>query len=751
MIRTERLQKTYNKHSRNSNEVLKGISLTLPDTGFVCILGESGCGKTTLMNVMGGLDVFDDGTLTINGITIKGRQTRAMEAERNDKFGYIFQNYYLLSERSVAYNVYLGLHSLSLGRREKLKRVKEALDSVGMVPYAKKRVSDLSGGQQQRVAIARALARKPDIIFADEPTGNLDETNTNQVCALLRQVSSSCLVVMVTHEKRIAEQFADRIILLEEGEIKSDCENTPLSAEAALSGQIPEEHQSLRGLTGRKEQFSKEKENPADKGKRTEGWGIRTLLREALLLLWAKGHRTGWLYACLLVLTAVIVLTVGDYLTTAAIHPEDFVITDERLLEVEVIRGGVGGESLTDAFEDYLEYLEGSGLDFRIVPIVASQTFYHHDHSFYQLSELSESVAGFSYLPIDMCSEDTLIYGRMPSEPEEAVVDRFVLERFLKEDGILQASVPKLSGFLGQTLTLYKKDAVLKIVGICDAGNPTVYIDPYVVLTCATAGTSVMSLSQLKALYPGEFDELTLAEGEVYAGPNAGAQRVGGYISAAGRLRYRIAGMIDKDIYAKYIIADDQYEIFVKAMISTTRQFYICPEDKAAMKEFLSRELPQGLKGVIQINVTDHYTDYMAAYQAAVAKRLNARTIVTATILLISAVLLAFLLKARQQARTELFAVYRMLGVPRSRTLAILALESICLSAVSSLPVAFATWGVITALTALPSLSFSMILPFGAALASYIAVLCFHLAASLFPAARLLCMPPAQLAAKYDF
>lgn len=743
MIRTEQLRKTYNRHSRNSNEVLKGISLTLPDTGFVCILGESGCGKTTLMNVMGGLDVFDSGMLTINGITIKGRQTRAMEAERNDKFGYIFQNYYLLSERSVAYNVYLGLHSLPLGRREKLQRVKEALDSVGMVPYAKKRVSDLSGGQQQRVAIARALARKPDIIFADEPTGNLDETNTNQVCTLLRQVSSSCLVVMVTHEKRIAEQFADRIISLEAGEIKSDCENTPASAETALA------EKNLEGF-GQEQHFN-QKEGSRNTGKKTEGWVFRTLLKEASLLLWAKGHRTGWLYACLSVLTAVIVLTVGDYLTTAAIHPEDFIITDERLLEVEVIRGGVGGESLTDAFETYLEYLESSGLEFEIVPIVASQTSYHHDHSFYQLRELSENVSGFSYLPLSMCSEDTLIYGRMPEQPEEIVVDRFVLDRFLKEDGILQASVPKLSDFLGQTLTLYKKDAVLKIVGICDAGNPTVYMDPYAILTCATAGTSLMSLSQFKERYPGEFDELTLAEGEVYAGPNAGAQRVGGYISVAGRLRYRIAGLTDKDIYAKYVIADDQYEVIARAMVSTTRQFYICSEDKGAMKEFLRRELPQGLKGVIQLDVTDHYTDYMAAYQAAVAERLNARTIVTVTILLISAILLAFLLKARQQERMEFFAVYRMLGVPKGRTLAILALESLYLSAISSLPVVFATWGIITALTALPSLSFSMILPFGAAAFSYIAVLCFHLAASLVPAAHLLRIPPAQLAAKYDF
>ena len=195
MIQIENLKKTYNRYSRNAQAVLNGISLTLPDTGFVCILGESGCGKTTLMNVMGGLDSFDSGNITIGNVTAKRYGTAAMEAERNRRFGYIFQNYYMLTERSVTYNVYLGLHSLKLSRKEKLKRVKAALEAVGMLAYARKKTSDLSGGQQQRVSIARALARQPEIIFADEPTGNLDEANTNQVCDLRYTASSLRLFI----------------------------------------------------------------------------------------------------------------------------------------------------------------------------------------------------------------------------------------------------------------------------------------------------------------------------------------------------------------------------------------------------------------------------------------------------------------------------------------------------------------------------------------------------------------------------
>ena len=219
------LNKTYDRRRSNANHVLKDVSFTLPDTGFVCILGPSGCGKTSLLNAIGGLARFDSGTLETEHLQVSAYGTLAYEAERNRNFGYIFQNYYLLQNHSVAYNVYLGLHSLELSHGEKLRRVREALAAVDMERYLRRRVDTLSGGQQQRVAIARALARRPRVIFADEPTGNLDEANTLSICSLLRKISKTSLVVMVTHEERIASFFADRIIKLQEGRIASDSDD----------------------------------------------------------------------------------------------------------------------------------------------------------------------------------------------------------------------------------------------------------------------------------------------------------------------------------------------------------------------------------------------------------------------------------------------------------------------------------------------------------------------------------------------
>ncbi len=225
MIRVEHLNKTYDRARPGDRRVLKDVSFHLPDKGFVCILGPSGCGKTSLLNAVGGLDRFDNGTLTAGETTVTRYGTGSYEAQRNRNFGYIFQNYYLLEEHTVAYNIYLGLHSLQLRHSEKIQRIRSALKAVDMERYIHRRVGDLSGGQQQRVAIARALARRPRVIFADEPTGNLDEANTMNICALLRKAARDSLVIMVTHEERIANFFADRIIRLDQGSLISDSES----------------------------------------------------------------------------------------------------------------------------------------------------------------------------------------------------------------------------------------------------------------------------------------------------------------------------------------------------------------------------------------------------------------------------------------------------------------------------------------------------------------------------------------------
>lgn len=222
MIQLNNLHKYYNKGKQNEIHVINGTTLSLPERGFVCILGESGSGKTTLLNTMGGLDDFKQGSLSIAGETLQHYSSSKIDKIRTKHCAYIFQNYYLLQEHTVEYNIHLALDMYTLSEEEKQSRIDYVLQAVDMQKYKKRVVSYLSGGQQQRIAIARALVKTPKIIFADEPTGNLDEANTMRVMQILKKVSETCLVVMVTHEKRLASFFADRMIHVTNGRVDSD-------------------------------------------------------------------------------------------------------------------------------------------------------------------------------------------------------------------------------------------------------------------------------------------------------------------------------------------------------------------------------------------------------------------------------------------------------------------------------------------------------------------------------------------------
>lgn len=223
MIKINGLNKYYNN---GKNHVLKDINLTFEDTGLVCILGESGCGKTTLLNTIGGLDDFSSGSVDINEDHIKKYSLSESEKVRNKNFGFVFQNYYLLKDYTVYYNIRLALNIYDLTDEEKDARVNYVLDALHISKYRKKLVSQLSGGQQQRVSIARALVKSPRIILADEPTGNLDEENTIRTMSILRAISKECLVIVVTHERDIADFFADRIIKIKDGVIVKDKKNS---------------------------------------------------------------------------------------------------------------------------------------------------------------------------------------------------------------------------------------------------------------------------------------------------------------------------------------------------------------------------------------------------------------------------------------------------------------------------------------------------------------------------------------------
>ena len=221
MLEIKKISKSY-KTGNFVQQALDEVSLQFRKNEFVSILGPSGSGKTTLLNIIGGLDHYDSGDLIINNKSTKNYKENDWNAYRNNCIGFIFQNYNLIGHISILENVEMGMTLSGVGTKEKKKRAQEALEKVGLLEHAHKKPNQLSGGQMQRVAIARALANNPDIILADEPTGALDTKTSEQIMELIKEISKDKLVIMVTHNRELAEKYSTRIVELKDGKLKKD-------------------------------------------------------------------------------------------------------------------------------------------------------------------------------------------------------------------------------------------------------------------------------------------------------------------------------------------------------------------------------------------------------------------------------------------------------------------------------------------------------------------------------------------------
>lgn len=869
MIEVHKLNKTYDRYRSNANHVLRDVSFTLPDTGFVCILGPSGCGKTSLLNAMGGLDTFDNGTLSTEDVSVSRYGTGAYEQERNRNFGYIFQNYYLLENHSVAYNVYLGLHSLDLPHTEKLKRVRLALKAVDMERYIRRTVGELSGGQQQRIAIARALARRPKVIFADEPTGNLDEANTRNICTLLRQASKESLVIMVTHEERIARFFADRIIVLEEGRIAADDQSWHRDKLSAASDKVlyagdyaqqkaEEEGISLRLLrqggaapveltvvalndriviklkdsrpvslstsddtmrieegtqpvmtletVDRQENDGNElfREPPAPQCKSGKGITGGMMFREARELMKGKGARRAGLRLFLVLLTVLALLVTGDFIAISRLDPEDFSTADSHVLKISMSRGSSTDTSKTN-WNQYYKYwqlissnLESAGLEADAIPNIPN-LIECSTELFYQLENEPLRMPGCSQVPLARLDESTLIHGRMPQHSWEIVVDRQVLEASLEMNGVVQKSIKDITFFLDIPIQFGKKAYTPTIVGICDSGERAIYMSTEAMLSVCSNGTSVITLSELQELCPGVYDNLELVKLECAVILNNAGQY---FKNQVGRI-YRVGTdlyLILKAVYeeptvpANIIVSDETLELILLNCINQEVTLY-CPDkasvaaalgkmnqkktlaeisgELAALAEndptmteydFLENYLENNPEkatdelwlqyyvnaGLLEIKVSDPYGETYRAYQEAAGLRANGRTIVIATLLVLSMVMLYLLCRAQVQERLGLLAVYRLLGIPGGKLYGIFLLEGTISALRTILPAALLTWAAAQILNQIPEIELTLILPWQAAAAVSLVILGYYLLVSLLPLSRLLKLPPAQLAAKYD-
>ncbi len=253
MLELKKIKKSY-KTGDFIQKALDDFSLKFRNKEFVSILGASGSGKTTLLNIIGGLDRYDEGDLIINNKSTKQYKEKDWDSYRNNCVGFIFQNYNLINHISILENVEMAMTLSGVSTKQKRKRAKEALEKVGLKDHIHKKPNQLSGGQMQRVAIARALANNPEIILADEPTGALDSKTSKQIMDLIAEIAQDKLVIMVTHNKELAEKYSTRVVELKDGKLMSD--SNPIGKENIKEENIKIRKTAMSFLTALKLSFN---------------------------------------------------------------------------------------------------------------------------------------------------------------------------------------------------------------------------------------------------------------------------------------------------------------------------------------------------------------------------------------------------------------------------------------------------------------------------------------------------------------
>ena len=573
MIKVKNLNKYFYHHRSNEIHVINDVSIEFPKTGLVTILGESGCGKTTLMNVIGGLDDFYNGSMEYDDIVINKYSSKKMDKIRNQKIGYIFQNYLLLHQRTVYDNLMILLNMYDISLEEKNERIDYVLEAVGMLKYKKKNVSELSGGQQQRVAIARALIKSPSVILADEPTGNLDEKNTIQIMNIIKQISKKTLVILVSHEKSIAKSYSDYLIEISDGKITNKInensktlyefeddqniylkefkytnikedninidfynnDNTNINIQIIYQkgklylktnndAIVVDDDSEIKIVNEHKKTLNAEEEKESVnydlkelKYVKNPSLSFKECIQLALSNMNKLKKRIRVLSLPLLIIIVLLLLTMQSLISASFIDRQHLTALNSNVYNVEFEKADqhVVNDAWQFGYNIFYEKLTKEMPELDPV-LVASCELYFNLPEYTQLKNQRSKFSGFSIISQDHLKEEQIIFGRMPELPNEIVVDKWVLENTINDTAL--SNFMNLSTFLNMTVDLRGRDFSYKIVGICESNENSVYFDNWDILNIATSnikkqGYMICSYSQLEK-YLGKSLGYTLLDNE---------------------------------------------------------------------------------------------------------------------------------------------------------------------------------------------------------------------------------------------
>ncbi len=441
-IKVENIVKTFNRHSRNANKVLKGVSFELPEKGLTCIFGKSGSGKTTLLNIIGGLEKADSGKVYIDGECTSGKTDKI----RNAKIGFIFQNYYL--EKGYTIAEILRNQMIIAGfkdEKEIARRTEEALKLVDMERFKNKLGDALSGGQQQRVAIARAIVKGSDVILADEPTGNLDAENTMKVMDILKEISKTQLVVIVTHEVSLIKKYADSHIKIVDGELVEDGEIEETDLAPATYDNIKEGNETHSVLTT----FTK------STAKRNGRLFTSKTIFKRNNAGGEKAYSVGNVFKQIFILALAVVMTFFSFSAFEALSA----VTENKTLGKNTVYTNLNSYSvLRKTDESHYKSIDFFDTEMRT-----------GSFSYGGLASLSGIEVKYTPKAIEEGDEIAVEYGRLPQKGE-AIVSRKMAEELKREFRMKELNTDK-------AITLMTFDGEYPITGITGGDDKIIYLN----------------------------------------------------------------------------------------------------------------------------------------------------------------------------------------------------------------------------------------------------------------------------------
>ena len=806
MIIIDKLNKYYNKGRKNQIHVINNTSIELPNKGLVAMLGPSGCGKTTLLNAIGGLDKVNKGNIYINGKKITRRSASKIDNIRNLNVGYIFQDYKLIDNMTVYDNVSMVLKMIGIKDKEEVKRrVDYILERVGIYRYRHRPCAMLSGGERQRVGIARALVKNPDIILADEPTGNLDSKNTIEIMNIIKSISRDKLVILVTHEVELARFYASRIIELVDGKIEKDyvnkneddldyrIDNKVYLKDFKYQGEFKDNNINIDYYSDTVDKLNlviivkngnlyiKNKDNEKievidnssnielvnDNYKKLDksvyekySFDFDKIINKNIKLkyssifntftIFSNGFKKVFGYSLVMKLLLIgfflsslfVTYSVSNMLGILTIHDKDFVSTNKNYLTLGKVKVKVN---------DYLEYEKDNMIEY-VLPGNSLVNMNIDSSMYYQTNWAEYSISG-SLSSTSMINSNDLIYGRMPENSKEIVIDKMVYD---KTNEIEMIGLYDISRMLGTSVYLIKDILEYEIVGIVDMQSPSIYVDNSEFINIISnsgnssydyevdidTGSSVYDYSLYK-------NKLKIVKGnepkndyEVIVNNNlSDIFKLNKYID-----EIKINGKKLK-VVGYYTSIDNLNSYFVSSntkkysLIEESRGMIVYTKDK---DELISKYKDNG------IEFKDVYEVDRKEYVAEQSESMISAIVVAVIMLVISLIEIILMMRSSFLSRIKEVGIYRAIGVKKSDIYKMFIGESFAISTIASVP------GVLFMSYCLHVLSDISYVSNNYSMNIYVMMLCllivylFNILVGLIPVFNTMRKTPAQILARHD-